>query len=122
MDLKIIMESLNFSSILWQVLTPILFSVADVITGFIQAVINNNVDTTKMRTGLLHKVLIILVLFLSFVLDTTFNLNFCSKAVSVYIIVMEVLSMAENLTKAGVKMGKLSEILKVGRSENDETK
>lgn len=122
MDLKIIMESLNFSSILWQVLTPILFSVADVITGFIQAVINNNVDTTKMRKGLLHKVLIILVLFLSFVLDATFNLNFCSKAVSVYIIVMEVLSIAENLTKAGVKMGKLSEILKVGRSENDETK
>lgn len=122
MDLKIIMESLNFSSILWQVLTPILFSVADVITGFIQAVINNNVDTTKMRTGLLHKVLIILVLFLSFVLDATFNLNFCSKSVSVYIIVMEVLSMAENLTKAGVKMGKLSEILKVGRSEKDETK
>lgn len=122
MDLKIIMESLNFSSILWQVLTPILFSVADVITGFIQAVINNNVDTTKMRKGLLHKVLIILVLFLSFVLDLTFNLNFCSKAVSVYIIVMELLSMAENLTKAGVKMGKLSEILKVGRSENDETK
>lgn len=122
MDLKIIMESLNFSSILWQVLTPILFSVADVITGFIQAVINNNVDTTKMRKGLLHKVLIILVLFLSFVLDTTFSLNFCSKAVSIYIIVMEVLSMAENLTKAGVKMGKLSEILKVGRSEKDETK
>lgn len=122
MDLKIIMESLNFSNILWQILTPILFSVADVITGFIQAVINNNVDTTKMRTGLLHKVLIILVLFLSFVLDLTFNLNFCSKAVSVYIIVMELLSMAENLTKAGVKMGKLSEILKVGRSENDETK
>ena len=122
MDIGEIIQSLSFSSILWQILAPILFSLGDIITGFIQAVINNDVDSTKMRTGLLHKILLILILFLSILLDITFNLSFCSKSVSIYIIVMEILSICENLTKAGVEMGKLSEILKIGRSENDNEK
>lgn len=122
MDFGEIIQSLSFSSILWQILAPILFSLGDIITGFIQAVINNDVDSTKMRTGLLHKILLILILFLSILLDITFNLSFCSKSVSIYIIVMEILSICENLTKAGVEMGKLSEILKIGRSENDNEK
>lgn len=122
MDIGEIIQSLSFSSVLWQILTPILFSLGDIITGFIQAVINNDVDSTKMRTGLLHKILLILILFLSILLDITFNLSFCSKSVSIYIIVMEILSICENLTKAGVEMGKLSEILKIGRSENDNEK
>lgn len=122
MDIGEIIQSLSFSSILWQILAPILFSLGDIITGFIQAVINNDVDSTKMRTGLLHKILLILILFLSILLDITFNLSFCSKSVSIYIIIMEILSICENLTKAGVEMGKLSEILKIGRSENDNEK
>lgn len=122
MDIGEIIQSLSFSSVLWQILAPILFSLGDIITGFIQAVINNDVDSTKMRTGLLHKILLILILFLSILLDITFNLSFCSKSVSIYIIIMEILSICENLTKAGVEMGKLSEILKIGRSENDNEK
>lgn len=122
MDIGEIIQSLSFSSILWQILAPILFSLGDIITGFIQAVINNDVDSTKMRTGLLHKILLILILFLSILLDITFNLSFCSKSVSIYIIVMEILSICENLTKAGIEMGKLSEILKIGRSEENEKK
>lgn len=121
MDLKVIIDSLNFASIFWEFLAPVIFSIADIITGFIQAVINNNVDTSIMRKGLLHKILILLVLFLSFLLDATFNLNFCAKAVSIYIIVMEELSICENLTNAGIKLGKLSNILKVG-GDKDETK
>ena len=118
-DIKVIIETLQFSNVLWQILTPILFSIADIITGFVQAVINNNVDTTKMRTGLWHKFLIVLVLCLSILLDVTFNLHFCSKAVSIYIIVMELLSICENLTKAGIKMGKLSDILQVSKGDEE---
>ena len=62
MDLKVIIDSLNFASIFWEFLTPVIFSIVDIITGFIQAVINNNVDTSIMRKGLLHKILILLVL------------------------------------------------------------
>lgn len=38
-DIKLIMETLNFSNMTWQILTPIIFSFCDIITGFIQAII-----------------------------------------------------------------------------------
>ena len=76
-----------------------------------------NYGGVREKTMLL--VLGVLVLCLSILLDITFNLHFCSKAVSIYIIVMELLSIVENLTKAGVEMGKLSDILKI-KNEGDE--
>lgn len=111
MEIQEILNTLNFSSITWQLLTPVIFSLADVITGFIQAVINKNVDSQVMRTGLLHKVLITMIIFLSFVIDITFSLDFVSKIVCTYVIIMELTSILENLKKAGIEVGKLTEIL-----------
>lgn len=122
-DIKIIIETLNFSNMTWQILTPIIFSICDIITGFIQAIINKNIDSTKMRTGLLHKILILIILLLSFVLDATFSLSICSKLVSIYIIIMELISIIENITKAGINIGKLTEILNIvkgSEKENEE--
>ena len=62
MDIEQIVNTLNFSSIAWQIITPICFSLADILTGFIQALINKNPDSQIMRAGLLHKILIILVI------------------------------------------------------------
>lgn len=122
-DIKLIMETLNFSNMTWQILTPIIFSFCDIITGFIQAIINKDLDSTKMRNGLLHKILILVILILSFVLDTAFSLSICSKFVSIYIIIMELISIIENITKAGINMGKLTEILNTwegSEKENEE--
>lgn len=113
MEITEIINSLNFSSIAWQILAPIIFSVADVITGFIQAIINKNVDSTKMRNGLLHKVIIITIIILSFVADITFSLNFISKIVCSYVIIMEVMSITENITSAGIDIRVLSNLLKM---------
>ena len=117
MQINEIIESLNFSNIIWQILTPLIFSCADIISGFIQAVINNDVDTSKMRVGLLHKILILLIILLSFVIDLAFKLPFISKVVCIYVIIMEVMSIAENITKAGVDIGNLTNILKIKREE-----
>ncbi len=117
MEVNEIINNLNFSSIIWQILTPIIFSLADIITGFIQAVINKNVDSSKMRTGLLHKILIILIVLLSFVLDMAFSLTFVSKIVCGYVVIMEIMSITENLSKAGIDIGKLTDILKIKREE-----
>lgn len=117
MDISELLNSLNFSSIAWQISSPIIFSIADVITGFIQAVINKNVDSTKMRNGLLHKALLITIILLSFVADFTFSLNFISKIVCGYVIIMEVISIAENITSAGVDVKLLSELLKVKKGD-----
>lgn len=117
MDINELLINLNFSNIIWQIITPIIFSLADIITGFIQAVINKNVDSSKMRTGLLHKILIIFIIILSFLLDITFSLTFVSKTVCVYVIIMELMSIAENITKAGIDIGKLANLLKIKREE-----
>lgn len=117
MEIQEIINTLNFSSIAWQIITPICFSLADILTGFIQAVINKNVDSQIMRTGLLHKVLIILVIILSFILDLAFNLKFISKIVCCYVVVMEIMSILENLQKAGIDLKNLGEILKKKGSE-----
>lgn len=112
MEIQEILQNLNFSNITWQILSPIIFSVCDIITGFIQAIINKNVDSQVMRNGLLHKSLIIIVIILSFTADLAFNLSFISKIVCGYVILMETTSILENLKRAGIDIGKLTEILK----------
>ena len=112
MEIEHIIEVLNFSNITWKILAPILFMLADIITGFIQAVINKKVDSSVMRTGLLHKIMLIVIIFLSYILDLSFNLSYISRIVSVYIIIMELTSILENINKSGINIGKLTEILK----------
>lgn len=122
MDLENLINTLNFSSIIWQIATPLIFSLCDVLTGFIQAIINNEVQSKVMREGLLHKSLIIIIVILSFVASLTFNISLISKAVCIYVIVMETMSIVENLGKAGIKIEIIDKILKKEGSETDETK
>lgn len=117
LEIEEIIKTLNFSNIIWQILAPIIFSLADVLSGFIQAIINKDVDSSKMREGLLHKVLIILIVILSFIADITFSLSFLSKIVCIYVIIMEAMSILENFKKAGINLGKLAEIIKLGKEE-----
>lgn len=120
MEIEEIIKNLDFSSLGWQIATPIIFSIADIITGFIQAVINNDVQSKKMRQGLLHKVLIIIILLLSFVASITFNISIISKFVAIYIIVMETISIFENLKKAGINFDELLKIFIIGKKEKKE--
>lgn len=112
MNIENIVNTLNFSNYFWQIFTPILFSFFDIMTGYIQALINKDVDSSVMRVGLLHKILLILVIIGSCVIDVTFNLSVITKFVSIYIIIMEITSILENLNKAGLNFGKITEILK----------
>ena len=112
-------STLQFSNIIWQIITPLIFSFADIITGYIQAVINKNVDSQVMREGLLHKMLLIVVLILSFIMQFAFGLTFISVSVCLYICLMETTSILENLQKAGIDL-KIIDFLK--GSEKDETK
>ena len=119
MNIDELVTSLHFSSIFWQLITPIIFNVLDIVTGFIQAVINRNVDSSKMRVGLLHKILLIICVFLSFIIDLAFGLNIVSKVICTYIVIMELFSILENLTKAGINLGKITEILNIKEGKKD---
>lgn len=118
MSLEQIIESLNFTTIYWQGGATLLFMIGDVISGVISAIILNNLDSKEMREGLLRKMLLILVIILSFVFQYAFNIPIISKIVCIYIIVMEIVSILENLKKAGVDLGKLGDLLKIKQDEN----
>lgn len=121
MEIYEIMKDLNFASITWQIITPLSFSVADFITGYIQALINNDVQSKKMRIGLLHKTLILLVIILSFIIDFAFSVKYVSSFVCIYAVVMEITSILENLKKAGINIGKFGKTLEVANeSKKDE--
>lgn len=72
-----------------------------------------------MREGLLRKILLILIVILSFIFQNAFNIPTISKVVCIYLIIMEIISILENLKKAGINLGKLGELLKV--KKDDET-
>jgi toxin secretion/phage lysis holin len=112
-----IIKTLSFSSIAWQVITPLIFSGLDILTGYIQAVINKNVDSKVMREGLLHKCLLIVAIIIGYVIEYAFNLPAVAQVITIYICVMEVVSILENLKKAGLDLGKLGDILKNKKEE-----
>ena len=107
-----LVQTLTFSSIAWQIIAPLIFSGLDILTGYIQAVINKNVDSKVMREGLLHKCLLIVAIIIGYVVEYAFGIKAVAQVITVYICVMEVMSIAENLKKAGLDLGKLGDILK----------
>lgn len=107
-----LMQTLTFSNIVWQVITPLIFSGLDILTGYIQAVINKNVDSKTMREGLLHKCLLIVAILVGYVVEYAFGINAVAQVITVYICIMEVMSILENLKKAGLDLGKIGDFLK----------
>ena len=71
-----------------------------------------------MREGILRKILLILVVILSFIFQYAFNIPAISKVVCTYIILMEIISILENVKKVGIDLGKLGDLLKI-KNEND---
>lgn len=106
-----IIKTLTFSNIIWQVITPLIFSGLDILTGYIQAVINKNVDSKIMREGLLHKCLLIVAIVIGYIVEYAFGLSAVSTVITVYICVMELMSILENIKKAGIDL-KILDFLK----------
>ena len=115
MDLMEVVNSLNFSNIAWQIITPLLFNLGDIITGYIKAVITNSVSSSIMRQGLLHKCAMILCLMLGFVVQFAFGLTIVSKVIAIYIIIMEVVSIYENLKDMGIDFVEVKNLIKKGK-------
>lgn len=118
MNLMDFINQINFNGLLWKIGGTLCFILGDVIVGFISAVIQKNVDSQKMREGLLRKMLLILIIALSFIVQYGLGITGISKVVCIYIISMEIISIAENLEKAGIDLGKIGEILKIKEEEN----
>ena len=108
-----LMLSLHFSTLGWKIGLPLILILVDVISGVIQALINDDFHSTTMRQGLYHKVLEILVIVVGFALQFAFNSELVSTVIMGYIVVMELASILENLTHAGLNLGPLSKMLRI---------
>ena len=124
------LSNITYSHVYWVFLLPMIGAGADIVTGWIQASINGDWDSTKMRKGLYRKGGELLIVLISFVAQEAVPvIADCRLAtwISLYVVVMEAISCLENLSKAGVsfprsilsKLGKLKKELD-GEEEQDE--
>lgn len=96
-------KEITFTHRYWILLLPLILMAADIVTGWIQATINGTWDSTKMRKGLYRKSGELLVIVVTYAVSAAISLPFDAAAfVAGYIIVMEILSVCENLNQAGL--------------------
>ncbi len=91
----------------WAIAGAAFFMVFDIISGLAAAIINKEVSSSKMRVGLGHKMVLLLMIALALGIEV-FSLHVSGlgfggvtvAAVCAFIVVMEVASILENLRKA----------------------
>lgn len=97
------LKTITFTHRYWILLLPLCLMAADIITGWIQATINGTWDSTKMRVGLFRKSGELLVIIISYAVYAAISLPFDVPAfIAAYIIIMELISVMENLDQAGL--------------------
>lgn len=98
-----VLDKITYTHSYWTLLLPIIMMGADVLTGWIQASVNGTWDSTKMRKGLFRKSGEIVILILAYVVQIAIALPInIFMFISIYVCVMEVLSVIENLDQAGL--------------------
>jgi toxin secretion/phage lysis holin len=111
MDLQNIAELLSqisFRSAAWMIGLPVAFIIADLITGFAQAWINSCIQSRAMRVGIVHKVLEGGIILLMWILQAAIRLPVYHWytdprfLIAIWYCFMEAISIAENLSKAGL--------------------
>lgn len=99
------LSTFSYSHIYWIFLLPLIGAGADIITGWIQATVNGEWDSTKMRKGLYRKSGELLIVVVGFIAEQAVPVMAGYKLatwISLYVCVMEAVSVLENLDKAGV--------------------
>ena len=102
-----VINNLHFTQDLWVVLVPLILMAVDIATGFINAWAKHDIKSSIMRQGLARKFgeLVIIGIAQLFLYAVGLPRGIAS-AVSLYIGIMEMISICENLDKLGVPIPK----------------
>ena len=91
----------------WSIIMACVMMLADVIVGFTGAVVRHDIKSTKMREGIGHKIMILVLIAVAYVLGvglvhvSGINAEIPStEVVCWYVVVMEIASILENISKA----------------------
>lgn len=102
-DLIEVVSMIHYSNNYWIILMPFIAALFDVATGYIQAQINGTKNSSIMRKGLYRKVAELIVVLFVMIVCIAFGFPLKVAVVaSVYVVWMEVQSIAENLKAAGI--------------------
>lgn len=97
------LQNISYTHRFWVFLLPLVLMAADVVTGWIQASVNGTWDSTKMRKGLFRKSGELLIIIVAYVIYEAIALPVDVPVfISGYVVIMEILSVLENLDQAGV--------------------
>lgn len=112
----------------WGIALACVMMVADMVTGFIVAIINEELSSNKMRKGLLHKVLMLVLIFvclaieigISHTVTLPYDVPTC-EVVCGYIVVMELISVLENIANGypELKDSALFKLFNLGNKDNE---
>lgn len=110
--------NLQFTSILWEIIFPLILMILDIITGYYNAWKNNEVSSSKMRDGLGKKCAELCYIAVGFLFSGAFGTSTITHFMVIYVCFMELISLAENCTKLGFPLpDKLKE--KLNKNTND---
>lgn len=91
----------------WSIVLACIMMVADVVVGFVEAAIRHDISSTKMREGIGHKVMMLALIVVAYVLGIGLThvsgIEFdipSTEVVCWYTIVMEFASIIENIAMA----------------------
>lgn len=106
-DIQEIVANLKYTSGFWVLALPLILMVIDFITGAINAWVKKEFKTCKMRQGLVKKVGEFMTIVLGILFVYAISLpEYVLNLISLYVVLMELLSICENLGKLGVPIPK----------------
>lgn len=106
-QIKELIEQFEFTSTTWTFMLPIILMAIDVLTGVVNAWIKGEIKSSILRKGLGKKIGEIVVLAIGELFLIAMSLPMAVlNGISLYIIVMELISICENLEKLGVPIPK----------------
>ena len=110
--------NLKFTNAIWVMVLPVILMVLDVLTGYYNAWKNKEISSTKMRDGLGKKCAELCYIVVGFLFRFAFGTSSIMYFMVIYVCYMELVSLAENCDKLGVKLpDKLSEKLNNNKEE-----
>ena len=105
MDIETIIAQIHFANLIWLLVIPVAMMGLDVLTGLINAFSKNQFESAKMRAGLAKKAVEMDIIAIGMLFTYGMGIpQVLLKAVSLYIVFMELMSICENLNKLGVPL------------------
>lgn len=106
-EIKELLNSFHFANDIWTVMIPVILMAIDIITGITNAWIRKELDSSVLRKGLGKKLGEISAILIGEIFVVGFGLTMLlADGISLYVIIMELISICENLEQLGVPIPK----------------